>query len=106
MKIQYVAYDGKVFNNENECRTYEGQNFLMASFSGTRTFDFEDDASFIYIPDKKTLKFFQEIYSESRDVKNITDIGFYIWDIDEFKYIRLNLDTFDGLRNFLQEYFN
>ena len=106
MKVQYVAYDGKIFDNRDECRAYEGKDILMGNLLGNRTFGFETNANFVCIPDAKTLKLFQEIYGESSDAKNITDVGFYIWDFDEFEYMRINLETFEGLKNFLREYCN
>lgn len=106
MKVQYVAYDGKIFDKETECKAYETEKILMGNLLGNKTSDFEVNASFVYIPDAKTLKLFQEIYGESSDAKNITDVGFYIWDFDEFEYMRIDLETFKGLKNFLREYCN
>ena len=104
MKVQYVAYDGKVFDKETECKAYE--KILMGNLSGNRTSDFEVNANFVYIPDAKTLKLFQEIYGESSDAKNITDVGFFFCVFGGFEYMRIDLGTFEGLKNFLREYCN
>ena len=106
MKIQYVAYDGKIFDDKVECHAYEVEKILMGNFLGGRTFNFKESAYFVYIPNNETLKLFQEIYSESGDAKNINDVGFYIWDDIESKYIKLNLNTFNNLKIFLREYCN
>lgn len=106
MKVQYVAYDGKIFDDEVKCRAYETEKILMGNFSGGIASNFEQDACFVYIPDDKTLKIFQEIFGENPDARNITTVGFYIWDAYNYEYIRIDLNTFKTLRNFLREYCN
>lgn len=107
MKVQYVAYDGKIFDSEAKCKDYETEKILMGSFSGRKTSDFEEAACFVYVPDNETLNFFLENYGNNPDAENITMPGFYIWDsVDEDGYIRIDLDIFNALKFFLRKYCN
>lgn len=94
MRIAYIAFDGKEFNREEDCRAYEDslkRTFTMWDRKGVET-DNPDHAMFVLLKSEGAGAAFtkacdaQGTYSAGIQEG---DIGFFYWDEwnDEYRYL-------------------
>lgn len=103
---QWVADDGTIFNNENECREYEesilkakmnmksrfynahGEPLLPSKYSG---FDIYQKAQYVYLAEGEV-----DIVNEFLEETNFTEPGIYVFGNSDFS------DSFVNINDFIQ----
>lgn len=101
IKITYVAFDGKEFNDENLCLEYEGEIRYPALLEQAKFYDSrgnriipryainDDDAVyFINLPTEEAVKQYKELEKTAGGVgvDNIDKPGFYFYEDTHGKY--------------------
>ena len=90
MKIQYVAFDGEVFDCRDECLLHEKNypNFIMYNGTGEITTD-TDCAVLVEIKDSKGVKTFCEQFGNKEECSSVLTEGTYYWNSAQGKYLEI-----------------
>lgn len=115
MKIQYITNDGKIFDNEIDCRLYESEKqvrefinkkeLIFLSLSGQIIFGDIDScaekAAYIFINSKEAL---QALWGENECLREVRPSGEGYWYYDcECDVWKSMLSKFETLKNELSE---
>ena len=106
MRIAYIAFDGKEFNREEDCREYEERlrdTFVMWDRKGLET-DNPDHAMFLLLKTEGSAKVFIGC-CEAQCTLNTGicdgDIGFFYWDEWDEEYRYLEKPMLDAIETIL-----
>lgn len=91
MKIQYVAFDGIVFDREEDCLLYEKSNnpsFIMYDNSGEVTNDL-DMAVLVEIKEPRGIPAFCAYVNNKSECQSVISPGIYYWNILQSEYLHI-----------------